>query len=71
MGRINRLQGPIPFEAGVHGWGGYDVIRASMVEAAKAHGQVPRRVSFEGALPTLLAHETALQEGTRSQRRWL
>jgi Transposase DDE domain len=50
---------------------GYNVIRGLMAAAARAHGRVPRRVSFKGALQTLQAHETALREGTRSQRSWL
>jgi Transposase DDE domain len=50
---------------------GYNVIRGLMVEAAKAHGRGPHRVSFKGALQTLQAYEPALREGTRSQRSWL
>ena len=50
---------------------GYNVIRALMVAAAKAHGKVPHRVSFKGALQTLLAYEVALREGTPAERRWL
>jgi hypothetical protein len=50
---------------------GYDVIRGLMTEAARAHGRVPHRVSFKGALQTLQAYEPALREGTRSHRVWL
>jgi Transposase DDE domain len=50
---------------------GYNVIRGLIVEAAKAHGRVPHRVSFKGALQTLQAYEPALREGTRSHRVWL
>jgi Transposase DDE domain len=50
---------------------GYNVIRASMVEAARAHGQLPHRASFKGALQTLLANEVALREATPGRRRWL
>lgn len=50
---------------------GYNVIRGLMTEAAKAHGQVPHRVSFKGALQTLQANETALREGTPAVRAWL
>lgn len=50
---------------------GYDVIRAAMAKAALAHGRAPHRESFKGALQTLRAHETALQEGTPAVRAWL
>jgi len=50
---------------------GYNVIRGLMTEAAKAHGPVPHRVSFQGALQTLQANETALREGTPAVRAWL
>jgi putative transposase len=50
---------------------GYNVIRGAMAEAAKAHGKVPQRVSFKGALQTVLASAEALREGTPGQRRWL
>ncbi len=50
---------------------GYNVIRAAMAGASRAHGRVPRRVSFKGALQTLQANETALQEGTPAVRAWL
>ena len=42
---------------------GYNVIRAAMVAAAKAHGRVPHRVSFKGALQTLLAHADGVAGG--------
>jgi hypothetical protein len=50
---------------------GYNVIRAVMAEAAGAHGRMPHRVSFKGALQTALAHAEALREGAPGQRRWL
>jgi hypothetical protein len=50
---------------------GYNVIRGLMAAAARAHGKVPRRVSFKGALQTLQANETALCEGTPAVRAWL
>jgi putative transposase len=50
---------------------GYNVIRALMVAATKAYGLAPHRVSFKGALQTLLAFAEGLQEGTPEQRRWL
>ena len=50
---------------------GYNVIRAAMAEAARAHGRVPHRESFKGALQTVLAFAEALREGTSTVRRWL
>lgn len=50
---------------------GYNVIRATMAEAARAHGRVPHRVSFKGALQTVQAFAEALRDGTSEQRRWL
>ena len=50
---------------------GYNVIRATMAEAARAHGRVPHRVSFKGALQTVQAFAEALQDGTSEQRHWL
>jgi len=50
---------------------GYNVIRATMAEAAQAHGRVPHRVSFKGALQTVQAYAEALRDGTSEQRRWL
>jgi hypothetical protein len=47
------------------------VIRAAMAEAAGAHGRMPHRLSFKGALQTVLAHAEGLREGTPGQRRWL
>ena len=43
---------------------GYNVIRALMVEATKAHGLAPS-VSFKGALQTLLAFAAGLREAGR------
>ncbi len=40
----------------------YNVIRAVMVAGCKAHGQRPHRVSFKGALQTLLAFAEGLRE---------
>jgi hypothetical protein len=50
---------------------GYSVIRALMAAVAKARGLAPHRVSFKGALQTLLAFAQGLQEGTPEQHRWL
>src|SRR5262249_57730806 len=47
---------------------GYNVIRGLMAAASKAHGKEPCRVSFKGALQTLLAFEGVLREGTPGQR---
>ena len=48
---------------------GYNVIRAVMAEAARAHGRMPHRLSFKGALQTVLAHAEALRKGTPGQHR--
>jgi Transposase DDE domain len=50
---------------------GYNVIRAAMAKAAKAHGRLPHGVSFKGAWQTVLAFAEALCEGTPAQQRWL
>jgi Transposase DDE domain len=50
---------------------GYNVIRATMAEAALAHGTRPHRVSFKGALQTVLASAEALREGMPAVRCWL
>ena len=50
---------------------GYNVIRALMVAAAKAHRGDPRRVSFKGALQTLQEFAVGLREGSTQQRAWL
>jgi putative transposase len=50
---------------------GYNVIRALMVQAATAHQQNPRRLSFKGALQTWQEFAPGLREGTAEQRRWL
>lgn len=50
---------------------GYNAIRASMAAAAEAHDRVPHRVSFKGALQTVLAFAEALREATPARRRWL
>ena len=49
----------------------YNVIRAVMVAGCKAHGRRPHRVSFKGALQTLLAFAEGLREGAPEQRRSL
>ncbi|HEY2430982.1 MAG TPA: IS4 family transposase [Acidimicrobiales bacterium] len=48
---------------------GYNVIRAVMAEAAGAHGRMPHRLSFKGALQTVLAHAEALREEAGQRRR--
>ena len=50
---------------------GYNVIRATMAEAARAHGRVPHRISFKGALQTVHAFAEALRDGPSERRRWL
>jgi putative transposase len=49
----------------------YNVIRAVMVAGCKAHGRAPHRVSFKGALQSLLAFAEGLREGTPEQRHFL
>jgi putative transposase len=50
---------------------GYNVIRAVMTAGCKAHGRRPHRVSFKGALQTLLAFAEGLREEAPEQRRFL
>jgi hypothetical protein len=50
---------------------GYNVIRALMAEAAQVHGCEPRRLSFKGALQTLVEFAPGLREGSSQERRWL
>jgi hypothetical protein len=39
----------------------YNLIRGVMVDAAEAHGKVPRHLSFQGALQTMTAFQDALR----------
>jgi Transposase DDE domain len=50
---------------------GYNVIRALMAAGCQAHAGAPHRVSFKGALQTLVAFAEGLREGTPDQRRLL
>jgi hypothetical protein len=50
---------------------GYNVIRALMTQAAEMHGRDPRRLSFKGALQTLVEFAPGLREGSPQERRWL
>jgi Transposase DDE domain len=50
---------------------GYNVIRALMTAGCREHGRAPHRVSFKGALQTLLAFAEGLREGTSERRRSL
>jgi hypothetical protein len=50
---------------------GYNVIRALMAQAAQAHHRDPRRLSFKGALQTLVEFAPGLREGTAQERGWL
>jgi hypothetical protein len=50
---------------------GYNVIRTLMMQAAQAHQRDPRRLSFKGALQTLVEFAPGLREGSPQQRRWL
>jgi Transposase DDE domain len=47
---------------------GYNVIRALMVKAAQEHQRDPRRLSFKGALQTLVEFAPGLREGTAQER---
>ena len=48
----------------------YNLIRGVMVDAAKAHGKVPRQLSFKGALRTMTAFQDALRwAATRDRTR--
>lgn len=48
----------------------YNLIRGVMVDAAEAHGKVPRRLSFKGALQTMTAFQDALRwAATRDRAR--
>jgi hypothetical protein len=42
-----------------------------MAQAAQAHGREPRRLSFKGALQTLVEFAPGLREGSLPQRHWL
>jgi hypothetical protein len=50
---------------------GYNVIRATMAEAARAHGEEPWPLSFKGALQTVPEFGPGLRAGTAEQRDWL
>jgi hypothetical protein len=46
----------------------YNLIRGVMVEAAEAHDEQPRHLSFKGALQTMTAFQDALRQATPSDR---
>lgn len=48
-----------------------NVIRALRAAGCRAHAGAPHRVSFKGALQTLLAFAEGLREGTPEHRRFL
>lgn len=50
---------------------GYNVIRAVMAAGCREHGRAPHRVSFKGALQTVLAFAEGLREGTAATHRVL
>jgi hypothetical protein len=50
---------------------GYNVIRALLAQAAQEHQRDPRRLSFKGALQTLVEFAPGLREGSPQERRWL
>jgi putative transposase len=49
----------------------YNLVRALMVRAAKEHDQVPCRLSFKGALQSLLGFAEKLSESSAKKRDWL
>ena len=49
----------------------YNVIRALMARAAKEHERIPRRLSFKGALQSLLGFAEKLRESSAEKRDWL
>jgi hypothetical protein len=46
----------------------YNLIRGVMVDAAEAHGKVPRRLSFKGTLQTMTAFQDALRWAAAGDR---
>lgn len=46
----------------------YNLIRGVMAEAAEAHGETPRHLSFKGTLQTMTAFQDALRQATLSAR---
>ena len=49
----------------------YNVVRALMVRAAREHDRMPRRLSFKGALQSLLGFAEKLRESSAKKRDWL
>ena len=49
----------------------YNVVRALMARAAKEHDRTPRRLSFKGALQSLLGFAEKLRESSPRKRDWL
>ncbi|MGZ3387957.1 MAG: IS4 family transposase, partial [Isosphaeraceae bacterium] len=49
----------------------YNVVRALMARAARGHGREPRRLSFKGALQSLLGFAEKLRESSEEKRAWL
>jgi hypothetical protein len=49
----------------------YNVIRALMARAAKVHERRPRRLSFKGALQSLLGFAEKLRDSSPEKRDWL
>jgi hypothetical protein len=49
----------------------YNLIRGVIAEAAQAHGEPPRQVSFKGALQTMAAFQDALRRATPAERQRL
>lgn len=49
----------------------YNLIRPVMARAAKKHERIPRRLSFKGALQSLLGFAGKLRESSAEKRDWL
>ncbi len=49
----------------------YNVVRALTARAAKEHSRTPRRLSFKGALQSLLGFAEKLRESSPGKRDWL
>jgi hypothetical protein len=50
---------------------GYNLVRATMAQAAKEHRRDPRQLSFKGALQSFLAFAEQLRTSTGEKRQWL
>jgi hypothetical protein len=46
----------------------YNAVRSLMADAAREHGEGPRRLSFKGAMQTMRAFEESIRVAGRSRR---